>query len=223
MKPIALVVFYLLNLSIVTSYVLNLPSNYRISSKLSSTKSSDSALTRSQFISKASQLTVGVGVGGLVFLGLPKASEAAGAGVTEEDIARLKKGKEGIDYLIQNWDSETTTCRENGGECKRDAQPVRKYMGLRSTTDPLFQIEKVFVKAKYMDIDPEDLEKYYEAMEDYNACMAMSNSMAFISQFGEYNPGGGKDEVLKYLDESKIQVKLAQKNLGIMMGILKIE
>ena len=129
----------------------------------------------------------------------------------------------GIDYLIQNWDSETTTCRENGGECKRDAQPVRKYMGLRSTTDPLFQIEKVFVKAKYMDIDPEDLEKYYEAMEDYNACMAMSNSMAFISQFGEYNPGGGKDEVLKYLDESKIQVKLAQKNLGIMMGILKIE
>ena len=74
-----------------------------------------------------------------------------------------------------------------------------------------------------MDIDPEDLEKYYEAMEDYNACMAMSNSMAFISQFGEYNPGGGKDEVLKYLDESKIQVKLAQKNLGIMMGILKIE
>ena len=95
MKPIALVVFYLLNLSIVTSYVLNLPSNYRISSKLSSTKSSDSALTRSQFISKASQLTVGVGVGGLGFLGLPKASEAAGAGVTEEDIARLKKGKEG--------------------------------------------------------------------------------------------------------------------------------
>ena len=95
MKSIALVVFYLLNLSIVTSYVLNFPANYRISSKLSSTKSSDSALTRSQFISKASQLTVGVGVGGLGFLGLPKASEAAGAGVTEEDIARLKKGKEG--------------------------------------------------------------------------------------------------------------------------------
>ena len=35
--------------------------------------------------------------------------------------------------------------------------------------------------------------------------MAMSNSMAFISQFGEYNPGGGKDEVLKYLEESKKQ------------------
>ena len=43
--------------------------------------------------------------------------------------------------------------------------------------------------------------------------MAMSNSMAFISQFGEYNPGGGKDEVLKYLEESKKQVILAEKAL----------
>ena len=43
--------------------------------------------------------------------------------------------------------------------------------------------------------------------------MSMSNSMAFISQFGEYNPGGGKDEVLKYLEESKKQVILAEKAL----------
>ena len=43
--------------------------------------------------------------------------------------------------------------------------------------------------------------------------MNMSNSMAFISQFAEYNPGGGKDEVLKYLDEAETQVKLAEKSL----------
>jgi len=47
-----------------------------------------------------------------------------------------------------------------------------------------------------------------------NSAMAMSNSMAFISQFGEYNPGGGKDEVLKYLNEAEIQVKLAEKALA---------
>ena len=46
-----------------------------------------------------------------------------------------------------------------------------------------------------------------------NSAMSMSNSMAFISQFGEYNPGGGKDEVLKYLEESKKQVILAEKAL----------
>ena len=81
-------------------------------------------------------------------------------------------------------------------------------MGLRSTTDPLFQIEKVFDKIKYMDIDPDYLEGIFEAAEEWNTAVNMSNSMAFISQFGEYNPGGGKDEVLKYLEESKKQGKL---------------
>ena len=52
-----------------------------------------------------------------------------------------------------------------------------------------------------MDLDPDVLERYYEATEEWNTAVNMSNSMAFISQFGEYNPGGGKDEVLKYLDE----------------------
>jgi hypothetical protein len=41
-------------------------------------------------------------------------------------------------------------------------------------------------------IDPDKLEAFFEATEDWNSAMNMSNSMAFISQFGEYNPGGGK-------------------------------
>ncbi len=65
-------------------------------------------------------------------------------------------------------------CRENGGECKRDAEPVRRYLGLRSTTDPLFQIEKVFDKAKNMDIDPDKLDAFFEATEDYNSAMTLS-------------------------------------------------
>jgi hypothetical protein len=41
-------------------------------------------------------------------------------------------------------------------------------MGLRSTTDPLFQIEKVFAKVKYMDdIDPDKLDSFFEATEDW--------------------------------------------------------
>lgn len=50
-----------------------------------------------------------------------------------------------------------------------------------------------------------------------DSTMSMSNSMAFISQFGEYNPGGGKDEVLKYLNESKKQVILAEKALKTIL------
>ena len=129
---------------------------------------------------------------------------------------------EGIVYLLKNFEQETTVCRENGGECKRDADAVRKYLGLRSTTDPLFQIEKVFAKVKYMDsLDPDNLDAFFEATEDYNTAMNMSNSMAFISQFGEYNPGGGKDEVLKYLNEAEKQVVLAEKALRTIINCLE--
>lgn len=75
---------------------------------------------------------------------------------------------------------------------------------------------------KYMDLDPDKLEAFFEASEDWNSAMNMSNSMAFISQFGEYNPGGGKDEVLKYLNESQKQVVLAKKSLEIIMDSLDI-
>jgi hypothetical protein len=96
-------------------------------------------------------------------------------------------------------------------------------LGLRSTTDPLFQVEKVFAKVKNMDLDPDKLESFFEASEDWNSAMTMSNSMAFISQFGEYNPGGGKDEVLKYLNESKKQVEIASRTLKTIMECLDIE
>ena len=152
----------------------------------------------------------------------PDALAAAGGPPTSEELDRLRKGYQQITYLLDNFEQETTVCKENGGECKRDADAVRKALGLRSTTDPLFQIEKVFAKVKNMDIDPDQLDAFFEATEDWNSAMNMSNSMAFISQFGEYNPGGGKDEVLKYLNESKKQVEIAQKALKTIMKSLDI-
>jgi len=96
-------------------------------------------------------------------------------------------------------------------------------MGLRSTTDPLFQIEKVFAKVKNMDLEGDKLESFFEATEEWNTAMNMSNSMAFISQFGEYNPGGGKEEVLKYLNESQKQVIIAQGALKKIMDALEVK
>jgi len=144
----------------------------------------------------------------------------AAAGPSKDELARIREGYEQITDLINNWDEKTTTCRDNGGECKRNADAVRKAMGLRSTTDPLFQIEKVFDKVKNLDLDPDQIESFFEATEDWNSAANMSNSMAFISQFGEYNPGGGQDSVLKYLNESKKQVLLAQKALKTIMDCL---
>ena len=54
-----------------------------------------------------------------------------------------------------------------------------------------------------------------------NSAMTMTNSMAFISQFGEYNPGGGKDEVLKYLNEAQKQVILAEKALKAILDCVE--
>jgi len=142
---------------------------------------------------------------------------------TQAELDRLLLGYDNVVYLLDNWDKETTTCRENGGECKRDAEPVRRALGLRSTTDPLFQIEKVLEKVKNMDgVDMDELDGYFEAKEDFESAIAMSNSMAFISQFGEYNPGGGKDEVFKYLEESKKQVKIVKNCLETILKVVKL-
>jgi Ca2+ transporting ATPase len=177
--------------------------------------SSETGLSRRQAFSSAAAF----GVGGLLFQ--QKAWADAGP-PTKEDLDRIRKGYEQVNYLLDNFEQETTVCRENGGECKRDANAIRKTLGLRSTTDPLFQIDKVFAKVKYMDMDPDLLDSFFDAAEDWNSAMSLSNSMAFISQFGEYNPGGGKDEVLKYLVESQKQVVIAQKSLKTIIDCLGI-
>jgi hypothetical protein len=69
-----------------------------------------------------------------------QASNAAGPVPTKEELDRIVEGYKQINYLLDNFEQETTTCKENGGECKRDAEPIRRVLGLRSTTDPLFQI-----------------------------------------------------------------------------------
>ena len=153
------------------------------------------------------------------------ATASSSSVITPEEIKRIQVGYEQITYLLDHFEEETTVCRENGGECKRDANAIRKVLGLRSTTDPLFQIEKVFAKFKNLSLDDDvdvDIEALYDAAEDWNSSISMSNSMAFISQFGEYNPGGGKDEVLKYLLESKKQVLFAKDALQTIMVNLKI-
>jgi hypothetical protein len=149
------------------------------------------------------------------------ASASPSSGPTPDELRRIQEGYRSITYLLDHFEQETTVCRENGGECKRNADAVRRALGLRSTKDPLFQIEKVFAKVKDMDdIDLDKLEVFFQATEDWNTAVNMSNSMAFISQFGEFNPGGGKDEVEKYLEESRKQVVLAQKALEDILNAL---
>ncbi len=105
-------------------------------------------------------------------------------GLTPEEKQRIAIGYKQVEYLLNNFDQETTVCRDNGGQCKRDADAIRRALGLRSTTDPLFQVDKVLAKVKNLDLDPDQLEAFFEASEEFNSALNMSNSMAFVSQFG---------------------------------------
>lgn len=65
--------------------------------------------------------------GFVAFLAQGKPSfAAAGSPPTAEELGRIKQGYKQIQYLLANFEQETTICRENGGECKRDAEPIRR-------------------------------------------------------------------------------------------------
>lgn len=131
-------------------------------------------VSRRQALSSSAAAAFGLGTAAL-WQPSHDAMAAAGGAPTQDELDRLVQGYKQIEYLLENFDKETTICRENGGECKRDADAVRRALGLRSTTDPLFQIDKVFNKVKNMDIDPDNLDAFFEAAEDWNSAQNMSN------------------------------------------------
>lgn len=116
-----------------------------------------SALSRRQAVSAAtSSLAVLLPV---LLQSSSPAHAAAAAGPTPAELDRIKSGYEQINYLLDHFDEETTVCNP---ECKRNADAIRKALGLRSTTDTLFQIEKVFDKVKNMDLDPDKLDDFFQ-------------------------------------------------------------
>ena len=133
---------------------------------------SDALVVNKEGLSRREAVAAAFGLAGMVAQA-PMAL-AGSAPPTPDELERVKVGYKQIQYLLDNFDQETTVCRENGGECKRDADAIRRAMGLRSTSDPLFQIDKVFAKVKNMDLDPDKLDAFFEASEDWNSAMNMS-------------------------------------------------
>merc|ERR1712078_352323 len=99
---------------------------------------------------------------------------------------------EGVNYLLDNWEKETT-------ECTNQPDKVRYYVGLRTTDHPLFQLDKLYAKAQTKLPDDADFEEWIEATEGLASQIAKINELAYTSSLGEYNPGGGKGQVRKYL------------------------
>eukprot|EP00307_Rebecca_sp_RCC1486_P010250 CAMPEP_0119411428 /NCGR_PEP_ID=MMETSP1335-20130426/4178_1 /TAXON_ID=259385 /ORGANISM="Chrysoculter rhomboideus, Strain RCC1486" /LENGTH=200 /DNA_ID=CAMNT_0007436065 /DNA_START=1 /DNA_END=603 /DNA_ORIENTATION=- len=141
---------------------------------------------------------------------------AFAAGQDPTDLTRLVKGYKNVKFLLDNWERETTTSQ---GE--KDADAVRKALGLRSTEDPLFQMDKLLSNAVKKS-DPDRLEEWIDAADDLNTHINNANEFAYTSAFGEYNPGGGKDQILKYLELSRVELVGVEKDLKKILELLSL-
>ena len=99
---------------------------------------------------------------------------------------------------------------------------VRYFVGLRTTDHPLFQVDKLLTKAQQKLPDDVDIEKWIDSVEGLNSHLAKINELAYTSSFGEYNPGGGKGQVRKYLLLAKEEVEQARDSLKVMIELLKL-
>lgn len=131
----------------------------------------------------------------------------------------IKSGYKNLLYLIDNWEQETTECVPS---CKRTPEKVRSYLGLKSTTDPLFNLDKVLLKVTDA-VDPNYADDFSEALEKWTDAIAGGNAEAYVSSFGEYNPGGGTATVEKYLERSRENVLKAKGYLETIAKALTID
>ena len=143
---------------------------------------------------------------------------AAFASQDPNDLNRFKKGLEGVNYLLDNWEKETTD--PISGEMAPDR--VRIFLGLRTTDHPLFQVDKLLVAAQKKLPDDVDFDLWIDAVEGWNSHVNKVNELAYTSSFGEYNPGGGKGQIAKYLELARGEVVLCRDSLKTIVGLLQI-
>lgn len=156
-------------------------------------------------------------------LGIVSAPRAAVASMDPNDMSRFKKALDGVNFLLNNWEVETQDCTTGGeGVCVDSPDKVRYYFGLRTTDHPLFQLDKLYQKAQARLPDDVDFEAWIDATESLASQIAKINELAYTSSFGEYNPGGGKEQVRKYLLLCKEQVEASKKSLETIVTLLKV-
>ncbi len=90
-----------------------------------------SGATRREALSTASAAAAA-----LIGLGPLTASRAVAAAPDVNDLSRLKRGLDDVQFLLDNWVRETTD--PTSGEMAPDR--VRVFLGLRTTDHPLFQV-----------------------------------------------------------------------------------
>ena len=73
-----------------------------------------------------------------------------------------------------------------------------------------------------IDVEDANFEEWIEATEGLASQIAKINELAYTSSFGEYNPGGGKDQIAKYLELARGEVVLMRDSLKDILTILGV-
>ncbi|KAL7488299.1 hypothetical protein ACHAW6_013891 [Cyclotella cf. meneghiniana] len=159
---------------------------------------------------------------------LPKCTDAASSPALtptqRKDIDRIQSGYARLQYLLDHWESETTVCKTGqettfGDRCQRTPLKVMEYLGYKSINDPLFRADVTLGRLKPL-VPEEREEEYYEAVEEFAKNAEEANGMAFVSSWGEANPGGGKDRVELFIERSRRNVVASRDSLGVVLDIL---
>jgi hypothetical protein len=162
----------------------------------------------------------------------PQASAASAATATlsqtEKDKAKIYAGYQRLTYFLDNWVQETTVCGRSGdnpyiskGGCERTPEKVMDYLGYKSTTDPLFRADVTMRRLESL-VPPDKEGEYLDAIEKWMEAADSGNGLAFVSSWGEANPGGGKDRVELFIERARKSVTDARDSLVTIVEILEI-
>lgn len=88
--------------------------------------------------------------------------------------------------------------------------------------DPLFKADATMLRLKSL-VPTDREEEFYEAIDAYAQNAEEANGMAFVSSWGEANPGGGKDRVQLFIERSKKNVITSRDSLKTVMDILGLK
>jgi len=144
----------------------------------------------------------------------------------EVDKENVVKGYKRLQYLLDNWEKETTVCGMGGDKlertCDRTPMKVMEYMGYKSTTDPLYKAGKTL--RRLYDIAPAKRDgEFIEAVEAFDENADEASGMAFISSWGESNPGGGRDRVELFIERARKNVMASRNSLKTVIDILELD
>ncbi len=155
------------------------------------------------------------------------AKPALAASQEEIDKANIVKGYKRLIYLLDNWEKETTVCKIGqtttfGDLCERTPLKVMEYLGYKSTNDPLFKVEKTLKRLGSLVPSERDVD-YLDAVENLLQNAEEASGMAYVSSWGESNPGGGKDRVELFIERARKNVIVSKESLETVIEILGLK